>query len=285
MASLLRMWAWLETNKKQALWGGTAVAALGLVVWFLAWRHGEQQVRAGEALSEVFVSQLISQREAGPQVAQQYLNVAARYPGYQGGAEAMLLGAAHLFMDGKYDEARADFERFVREHRRGPMETGALLGIASCLDAQHKTNEAITAYNSLINQHPNDPVTLQAKFGMARLYEGQNRLELARNIYEDLVRVRGSVISSEAGLRLQELFHQHPELAPAPPPAAVPASPSPALNVFSSSNTVPNALSNALQRASTTNAPANLLTKPVSNAPVKVLAITPTNTAQPTGKK
>jgi tetratricopeptide (TPR) repeat protein len=217
-ASLLKLWAWVETNKKQAAWGAAIAVTLGLVIWFLLWRHGEQEVKAGEALSEIFVPQMISGGATRPEAAQGFLRVAAAYPGYEAGAQAMLLGAGDLFTAGKYDEAKAQFERFAREHRRSPLDTSALLGIAACLDAQHKPIEARTAYKSLIDQHPNDPVALQAKFSLARLYAAQNMPELARNYFEEVARNRGSLLSSEAGLRLEELYQQHPELAPAAPP-------------------------------------------------------------------
>jgi tetratricopeptide (TPR) repeat protein len=230
---LLKLWAWVATNKKQAAWGAAIAVTLGLVVWFLLWRHGEQEVKAGEALSEVFVPQLISGTPTRPDTVQGFLKVAVAYPGYDAGAQAMLLAAGDLFMAGKYDEARAQFERFRREHRGSPLETSALLGIAACLDAQHKPTEAGTAYKSLIDQHPNDPVAFQAKFSLARLCAAQNMPELARNYFEDVARNRGSLLSSEAGLRLEELYQQHPELAPG---AAPPMPLTPKLTAVASTN-------------------------------------------------
>lgn len=213
------MWAWVETNKKQAAWGAAITVTLGLVIWFFIWRHAEQEVKAGEALSEVFVKDLMAGGATRPETTEGFLKVARLYPGYEAGVEAMLLGAGDLFTAGRYDEAKAQFERFVREHHRSPLETSALLGIASCLDAQHKSTEARTAYKSLIDQHPNDPAALQARFSLARLYAAQNMMEMARNYFEDVARTRGTLLSSEAGLRLEELYQQHPELAPAAAPA------------------------------------------------------------------
>ena len=215
---MLKSLAWIETNKKQVAWGAAIVVTLGLVIGFFVWRHGEQELKAGEALSEVFVPQILSGGAARPDTAQEFLKVAAAYPGYDAGAQALLLGAADLFVAGKYDQAKAQFERFARQYHRSPLETSALLGVAACLNAQHKPTEARTAYKSLVDQHPNDPVALQAKFSLARLYATQNMLELARNYFEEVARSRGSLLSSEAGLRLEELYQQHPELAPTAPP-------------------------------------------------------------------
>ena len=217
--NMLKLWAWVENNKRQATWGAGIVVMLGLVVWFFVWRHSEQEVKAGEALSEVFVPQMLNGGGKGPSVAQGYLKVAATYPGYDAGAQALLLGAGDLFIEGKYEDAKAAFLTFVREHGGSPLESSALLGVAACLDAEHKTNEARTTYKSLIDQHPNDPVVLQAKFSLARLYAAQNQPEMARNYFEEVGRNRGSLLSSEAGLRLEELYQQHPELAPAAAPS------------------------------------------------------------------
>jgi tetratricopeptide (TPR) repeat protein len=249
--SLLKLWAWVETNKKQAQWGAAIAVTLGLGIWFFVWRQGEQEVKAGEALSEIFVPQLISGSATRPETAQGLLKVAGEYPGYGAGAQALLLAAGDLFTAGKYDQAKVQFERFSQEHRGSPLETSALLGIAACLDAQHKPTEARTAYKSLIDQHPNDPVALQAKFSLARLYAAQNMPELARNCFEDVARSRGSVLSSEAALRLEELYEQHPELAP----AATPPMP--------------------LTPKVTVVAPTNAAAKALAAAPAKALAATP----------
>jgi len=134
----------------------------------------------------------------------------------------------------------------VREHGRSPLESAALLGVAACLDAEHKPNEARTAYKSLIDQHPNDPVVLQAKFSLARLYAAQNQPEMARNYFEEVARNRGSLLSSEAGLRLEELYQQHPELAPAAPPSM---QLSPKLTAVAPTNAPAKAPTNAPARA------------------------------------
>src|SRR5271157_976115 len=145
-ATLLKLWAWFEANKKQAQWGALAVVGLGLLVGFLIWHHGEQVVKAGEALADASVGQP-APGGAGPQgLAQNYLRVATTYPGYQAGVQAALLGASALFTDGKYVEARIEFEKFARAQGRGPLRGLALLGVAASLDALHKTNEAMTAY-------------------------------------------------------------------------------------------------------------------------------------------
>jgi len=215
-----RLWAWFETNKKQALWGTVAVIGLGLIIWFVIWQQGEKEVNASEALATVSIPQN-GIGGARPGAADAFLKIAATYPKSSAGARALLLAAGSLFVEGKYPEAKAQFERFTREDHDSPFMGQALLGIAASLDAQGKTNEAVTAYKDLVDHHPGESVIPQAKFALARLYEAQNKLELARSLYEELNRNEpyGS-LGSEAGMRLEELLAKNPSLIPKPATSA-----------------------------------------------------------------
>src|SRR5262249_18885356 len=95
----------------------------------------------------------------------------------------------------------------------------ALLGIASCLDAQGKSDQALTAYKDLVTRHPNETFVPQAKFALARLYEAQGKVEMSRDLYQDIERAAPfTSLGNEAGVRLEELIAQNPKLAPAPAP-------------------------------------------------------------------
>jgi len=216
-------WAWFEANKKQTLWGAGGLVVVGLIVAFVLYRQDEADVAASEALSNVALPQMTGASRGIP--AEAYLRVAATYAGSRAGARALLVAASGLFVEGKYDEARTQFERFTREYSDSPFRGEALLGIAACLDAQSKTNEAATAYKDLIDRRPTDYVLPQARFALARLYEAQNKPELARNLLEEVERNNpyGS-LGSEAGIRLEELKVKYPALfapvMPAPTNAA-----------------------------------------------------------------
>jgi TolA-binding protein len=190
---------------------------VSLVVALVLYRQGEADVAASEALSNVALVQMTGASRSIP--ADAYLKVATTYAGSRAGARALLLAAAGFFVEGKYDEARSQFERFTREYSDSPFRGEALLGIAACWDAQSKTNEAVAAYKGLIDRRPTDYVLPQARFALASLYEAQNKPELARNLFEDVERNSpyGS-LSSEAGIRLEELKVKYPALfAPALP--------------------------------------------------------------------
>jgi TolA-binding protein len=205
-------WAWFEANKKQTLWGTGGLVVVGLIVAFVLYRQDEADVAAGEALSNVALPQMTGASRG--ETAEAYLKVAAAHPGSRAGARALLLAAGGLFVEGKYDEAKAQFERFNREYSDSAFRGEALLGIAACLDAQGKTNEATAAYKDLVDRRPTDYVLPQARFALARLYEAQNKPELARNLFEEVERSNpyGS-LGSEAGIRLEELKIKYPNLA------------------------------------------------------------------------
>jgi tetratricopeptide (TPR) repeat protein len=244
-------WAWFEANKKQTLWGTGALVLVGLIVALVLYRRDEADIAAGEALSNVALPQMTGASRGDSPDA--YLKVAAAYRGSRAGARALLLGAGGLFMEGKYDEARNQFERFNREYGDSPFKGEALLGIAACLDAQSKTNEAVTAYKNLIDRRPADYVLPQARFALARLYEAQNKPELARTLFEEVERNNPySSLGSEAGIRLEDLKVKYPNLAP-------PVVPTP------------------------TNAMPPNLTAPSNALPAKVVA--PTNAAPPKAEK
>src|SRR5271157_4057174 len=114
-ATLLKLWAWVEANKKQAQWGALAVVGLGLLVGFLIWHRGEKVVKAGEALADAYVGQSAGPAAGPAGQAQSYLRVATEYAGYKAGVEAALLGASTLFTQGKWVEARIEFEKVARE--------------------------------------------------------------------------------------------------------------------------------------------------------------------------
>jgi predicted negative regulator of RcsB-dependent stress response len=221
-----RFWTWYEANKKPALIGLCVIVAAAAIAGFVAWHHTERETASGEALSNAAAEQMAA-GPAGQADAGIYLKIADKYPGSAAGSRALLMAAGNLFQQAKYDQAKAQFERFTREYSDSPLMGEALLGIAACLEGQGKTPEATAAYKTLAERHPNDAVVPQAKFALARLYAAQDKPELAKTLYEDVTRLDpyGSM-GNEAGIRLEELKWKYPSLnPPAPPPSPPMASP------------------------------------------------------------
>ena len=212
--SFYKVWAWLEVRKKPVAWCAAILVALGLFIWFLIWQHDEKEIAAGQALSGV----LLAQNTTRSNLSGAYLKLASTYSDSSAGPRALLLAAGSLFIEGQYDQAKTQFDRFRREYGDNPMVGEALLGIAACLDAQGKTDEAIAAYGDLVQRHPGQSVIPQAKFALARLFEAQNKPEPARNLFEDVYRSNPyDSLGSEAGMRLEELRMKYPALFPTAP--------------------------------------------------------------------
>ena len=204
-------WAWFEANKKQALLGAGALVLVGVIVAFYLYRRNEADIVASEALSNVALAPMTGASRGA--MADAYLKVAATYPDSRAGARALLLAAGTLFVEGKYPEAKTQFDRFTRDYSTSPFLGEALLGIAACLDADGKSRDAMAAYKDIIDHHAGDNVVPQARFALGRLYEAQNEPEQARNMFEEVERTNpyGS-LGSEAGMRLEELKAKYPNL-------------------------------------------------------------------------
>lgn len=220
-----QLWVWFQKNKKPAILGASVVVIVGLVVWFVVYQRDQRQVEASEALSGVVAAQVNAPggvQSAG--AASAYLKVASQYPNSGAAGRAVLMAAGSLFAEGKYDEAKAQFQRFTHENHSSPFMGEAMLGIASCLEAQKHTQDAITAYKELVDRHPSEAVLLQARFALGRLSQAQNQPEQALNYFEQVAQADpyGS-LGAEAGMRAEELKLQHPNLVapPAVPGAAM----------------------------------------------------------------
>jgi TolA-binding protein len=246
--------AWFEANMKQALWTTGIVLVVGVIIAFFLYQKDETEKAASEMLSNIAVTPATG---AGSRTdsAEAYLKVVSTYPKSRAAARALLLAAGSLFVDGKYADAKTQFERFRRDYSSSPLLGEAVLGVAASLEAQGQTREAMTAYKELVDRYPSDSNVPQAKFALGRLSETQNEPEKARNYFEEVERADpfGS-LGDEAKMRLEDLKTKYPKLfeTVAPPPAvALP---------FTNAAPVPKA-------ASPTNPATPGIAAPPSNAP------------------
>jgi len=204
--------AWLTVNKKKILIGAIALAVLATALSIYRWSRQQAEVAASAALLGIERSTARREEAKGPG-AQAYLQVATAHPGTSAGGQALLLGAEELFKEGKYVEAKGQFESFLRDYGENPFAATAALGVAASLDCQDKTNEALAAYQDVLARYPNSAVAGQAKLALARLYEARNEPAQALKIYEELTRPNAqSAWASEAARHREDLVSRHPEL-------------------------------------------------------------------------
>ena len=206
--------AWVELNKKNLAIAAGAIVALCFGYFIYQWHSNEQEAAANQALSAIRSTPSSAAMLPEPK-AQEYLKVANEFSGTAAGERALLMAAADLYAQGKYQEAQAQFERFLKNHSQSPLTPQAVYGVAACLDALNKVDEALAKYQDIMARYPSEPIAGQAKLAMGRLYEAKNQPELALKTYEDLTKGNvPSVWSAEARTLRETLLQNHPNLVP-----------------------------------------------------------------------
>ncbi len=227
-----RLFTWFEANRKNVVTGGVVVIVATFVIFFYLDAQHKKQVAAGEALARALMTEFQANgRVAAPDGM---LKVANEKSGTQAGAQAVLLAAGALFTQGKYADAQAQFERFMKEYAGHQFSPQALLGVASSLHAQGKLDQALAAYKTA--ERPGSSTATQAKFGQASILNAQGKssdaLSLYEGIYMELREDRNNPLGLEAMMRAMELRAKMP--APAVSVAAPTAAP---LKLLTSTNT------------------------------------------------
>lgn len=212
---LYEVWAWSKRNKRTLLVLAIVVVVAGLAVWIYAWR-----LESAEAAANVELSNLRpTVTQAGnvtPIPAAAFLKVADEYPKTSAAVRAVLLAGGALFADGKYAEAKTQFDRFLRDNPASPFRGEAIYGSAACLEAQGRIPEAMAAFKNLVERRSAGPVVSRPKLALARLYQLQNQPELAYKLFDEVVRSEGmSSVGYQAEMGLDELKLAHPNLASA----------------------------------------------------------------------
>ena len=207
---LLKMWPWVEENKKSLIAGAVIVIVVGFFFWFSSVERAQKAITAGEAVTDVLVSRGFESPDA-------YLKVAADHTGTRAGQRALLQAAALLFDQGNYTEAQAQFQNFLEAYPGSDFESDALLGSAACLDAEGKSDQAISAYQHVINSSGNSQQANAANFAIATIYDTQGRLNDALVYYENVAGddSMGS-LGSEARQRLMDLRNEMPASTSSP---------------------------------------------------------------------
>src|ERR1043166_2940904 len=146
-----KLWAWFETNKKQAFWGAGLVTIAVIVVAFVISQQGEKEVKASEALSSVAATPPTA-AGARPDSAAAYLKVAADYPKSSAAARAVLLarggGPPHPAAGARPDSA-AGYLKVAADYPKSSAAARAVLLAGGSLFAQGKFAEAQGQFEKL----------------------------------------------------------------------------------------------------------------------------------------
>jgi predicted negative regulator of RcsB-dependent stress response len=215
-ADIYRLVAWAHANRKWLIGISAAILVVGAGIGIYNWNKSNREAKANEALSNIILPS--SAEESTNSAADLYLKVAADYPGTSGGARALLIAAGILFDAGKFQDAEKRFEQFLGDYSDYPWADQAMVGVASCYEADGKMAEAATRYKDFVDRHPTASMLPQAKSALARAYLAENKPELALQQYDDLERNRNNDSwTAEAGIQKEELLARFPNLKKQPP--------------------------------------------------------------------
>lgn len=225
----IQMQAWAETRRKQIGMGVVGALVVGFAVYtnsHLKARHFEKAESALISLARMPASG----SEPKPVAASEYLKVSDEFAGTPASERALLLAAATLFEENKYDAAEKRFSEFLGTYPTSGHVNQARLGVAASQDAQNRYDDALGSYQRLIAAAAGSSEANQAKIAAALIHEQQGQADQALKLYDELIRVEPQLVwNGEASLRRAELLKRHPQLTPAPAAAAstLPATPTP----------------------------------------------------------
>lgn len=209
----LKLWPRIEANKNRIIVVTGIVVAAICIILFISWRHEQNQIDAGDALTQAMIS--------GPPNASQsrsYLDVADTYSGTLAGQRALLQGATDLFAQGKYSDAQADFQRYLDEHPDDQFSGMAALGVARCMEAEGKISDAMGQYSHVTTDYTDQQSINQAKFSLARLNMQQGKYSEAFQGFQQVMQEDPyGLLGNEARQYAFELQSKIPHQAPTAP--------------------------------------------------------------------
>jgi TolA-binding protein len=199
-----KLWAWVETNIRLVIIGAGIAAVVIALVSYYFWRQDQMEIAAGQAYTQLQLSTPPGS-DAG-QLAAAYLKIAADYPGTATGGRALVVGATTLFDSGKYEEAQAQFQKYLNLYPDSAFSASAALGVAACLEAQGKMDSAANAYERVVNNYPSPYVLDAAKFALAKIDEQRDKFAEAETLYQTVARGNpGTPLGSLAAFRAYQL--------------------------------------------------------------------------------
>ena len=120
------MAAWAHKNRKRLITIAVIVVAVAVIFGGYYLYENGRETAASEALSDLKQPMTPAKRRATAVRAQPYLKVADEYSGTSAAARALLIGGGIMFDAGKFDQAKAEFDKFLGQYPEQPAgESGA----------------------------------------------------------------------------------------------------------------------------------------------------------------
>ena len=176
------------------------VAVAGLIYLFqnrqASGVNPEAQLRFTEALGMYAQGDMEAAEEA-------FNNVAAGFRRDNVGIRARYyLGQIH-FHNQRYDEARTEFERFLKSRPDDPvLAPAALLGIADCYQETGNHLRAAENYERVWRRYPDFPLAVDAAMAAGRNYIEAGSMDRAERLYRSLLD-QGAVGEQVENIKMQ----------------------------------------------------------------------------------
>ncbi|HEV2455260.1 MAG TPA: tetratricopeptide repeat protein [Verrucomicrobiae bacterium] len=213
---LFKLWPQIEANKNKIITGTVVVLAAVAIIFFISWRHQQNQIAAGDALTQTLIS--IPPNADPSRLSGGYLEIADSYAGTPAGERALVEAAGILFAQGKYTDAQADFQRYLDEHPDDQFSGLAALGVGRCMEAEGKIDEAKGQYQHVVTDFADEQSVNQARFSLARVNMQQGHYTDAFQGFQQVLNADPyGALGNEARQYAFELQSKLPRQAPNAP--------------------------------------------------------------------
>jgi tetratricopeptide (TPR) repeat protein len=191
---------WVRVHSKQVAIGVGVVAVV--VVGAALWRSSASS-KNNRAETAFLQAQAPLVQGNVPAAQQQLQQVAQRYDGTAGGAQAQLLLAQTYFDQGKYQEGL----NVLKEADDAPdaLRNSVRLLTAVGYEGLGQPAEAAKRFEEAAGDAKTEPERLQLQADAARAYQAAGNKDAALRLWSELAKVQGPGISDEARVRVGEL--------------------------------------------------------------------------------
>lgn len=205
LARIDQLLGWLGRNRNQLL---AAILILAVLALCFAWYSWQQTAREQEAAAALIALRGTVDKQGvyHPTPAPEFVMLADKFRGTKAANRALLLAGVAFFREGKYAEARAQFERFLAENPRDELAIYARYGVAICAEAMGKLQEATEILEAMVKAPNAGAIQPRALLALARIHRAMGKIDRARQLYEELYHKEGAnLIGYQAEQALEEL--------------------------------------------------------------------------------
>jgi tetratricopeptide (TPR) repeat protein len=194
---------WLRYKNSIALFSG--LLAVGLLIFGVSEFTRRQSAKSAAVLF------------GSAKTAEDYRNVASRYPRSPVATNAALLLAEELRNEGKYEEALDALRKQTGQKAQHPLISGVWNSIAMTQEAQGQQDDALATYEKVSTTYPTSFSAPVALLAQARIRKAKGENQEAGRLYDQVIASFGdSNFAREAIMESQTLKAPEPE-APSEP--------------------------------------------------------------------